>query len=207
MSVDVAHALERARELLFRPQLLWPVIAGEQVTPEALYRDYIAVLAAIPPLATFLKACVLGYDREFGVILRVEMVQGLAAMLVSYLLLLVAVFGTALAIEALAANFGGRRDRLLSLKLAGYSSTAACLGAAAVVVPGVGGLIHLAAVGYGFYLAYLGVQVLLGMPKEKALPFTALCALVSVVLNMAVVSLAAKLTGSPVPLAGYGLLI
>lgn len=206
MDVDLARVAERARDLIMRPQLLWPVIAGEATTPESLYRNYIGVLAAIPPVATFLKVSVLGYAVEFGQSLRVDLIPGLIALLVSYILLLVVVFGYALVIEALASNFEGRRDRLMSLKLAGYSSTAGFVGGAAVLLPGIGGLVHLVAIAYGFYLAYLGAQILLGMPKDKALPYTAICAAVGIVLNMAVVSLAAKLTGTLVPLGAYSLL-
>jgi hypothetical protein len=206
MSVDLAPAAERARDLIMHPHLLWPVIAGEAQSPDALYRNYIAVLAAIPPVATFLKGSVLGYGVEFGLGLRVGIVPGLIAMIVSYILLLVVVFGYALIIEALAPNFEGRRDRLMSLKLAGYSSTSAFIGGAAVLLPGIGGLVHLVAIIYGFYLAYLGAQVLLGMPKDKALPYTVICAAVGCVLNMAVASLSAKLTGTLVPLGAYGFL-
>jgi hypothetical protein len=206
VSIDLEKVVERVRELLTRPRSTWPVIAGEAETPETLYRNFIAVLAAIPPLAAFIKGSLLGYGTEVGVSVRIALFPGLVAMVVGYLLSLVAVFGFALVIEAVAPNFDGRRDRMMSLKLAGYSSAAAFVGGAAVVLPGIGGLLYLAAIGYSFYLLYLGVQVLLAVPAAKALPLTVICAAAAVVLHITVARIAAGFTGALLPLGGYGLL-
>lgn len=205
MNIDLARIADRVRAILTAPEATWRLIAAESETVESLYRNYITVLAAIPPVFGFIKACLLGFGAPFGISVRVSVGQGLGAMLMSYVLTLLAVFGSALVIEALAVNFDGRRDRVQSLKLAAYAFTAAFVAGAAVIVPGIGGVVYLAGVLYSCYLLYVGAQLVLAMPADKALPFTAICAAAGVALNIAAAHLAARLSGSLLPLGSYTL--
>jgi Yip1 domain len=202
MSTDVVQVLARARELLLRPRSAWPRIAAEVVTQESLYRDYIAFVAAVAPLAAFIKGSLLGVPTAYGVSLRIGWVPGLVALIVNYLLLLVAVYVLALAIAALAPGFEGRRNRLAALKLAGYGSTPALLGAAAVLLPALGTPVHVACLVYGIHVLRLGLPVLLGVPRDRTLALAALCALMQLVLGFAAARIAALLTGPLYPLAG-----
>jgi hypothetical protein len=47
-----------------------------------------------------------------------------------------------------------------------------------------GGLISFAAIAYGVYLIYLGLQPVLGVPKEKVAGFTVVIVLLYVVLSV-----------------------
>ena len=48
--MDLNKIIQRARAVLVTPRTEWPVIAAEPTTVQDLYRDYILVLAAIPPV-------------------------------------------------------------------------------------------------------------------------------------------------------------
>ena len=77
--MDLNKIIQRARALLVTPRTEWPVIAVEPTTVQALYRDYIVVLAAIPPVAQFVKLCILGTAWHGFRIYRLGIGPGLAA--------------------------------------------------------------------------------------------------------------------------------
>lgn len=203
MNIDWQRILARARAIIVQPVPTWRVIAGETETTNSLYRNYIAVMAAIPPLFSFIKGSILGFGSMFGVSIRIGIVAGLGSMLVTYLLSLLAIYLFALIIEALAPRFDGQRDRVQALKTVAYAFTASCIAGAAVIIPGIGSLVYFAGVVYSFYLLYLGVQVTLAVPVEKAAGFTAVCVVAGIVLGILVARLAAIFTGSVMPLGGY----
>src|SRR5438309_271419 len=121
-----AHAslIERVKNILLRPKEEWPVIAAEPETVGSLYRNYIAILAAIPAIATAIGLLVFGINLIL-VTVRPPIGYVLSQAIVSYVMTLVGVFVIALIIEALAPTFGGQKDRVQALKVAAYSYTAA----------------------------------------------------------------------------------
>src|SRR5258708_2624160 len=60
-TMDLNKVLQRARALLVSPRTEWPVLAAEPATVADLYRNYILVMAAIPPICSFIKTSILGY--------------------------------------------------------------------------------------------------------------------------------------------------
>jgi len=46
--------------ILSAPKEEWPVIAAERTDAPTLYREYIAILAAMPPLSSFLGMTFIG---------------------------------------------------------------------------------------------------------------------------------------------------
>lgn len=203
MNIDWQKIADRVRAIITQPAPTWRLIAREDATVDSLYRDYIAVIAAVPALFSFVKGSILGFGTRFGVNIRIGLGAGIGSMLVTYVLSLLAVYCLAVFIESLAPNFGGRRDRIQALKAAGYSFTASCIAGAAVIIPGIGSLVYFAGVIYSFYLLYLGVLVVLEVPSANAATFTAICACAAIVLGILVIRLAAILTGSVTPLGGY----
>ncbi len=56
--MDFGRVMARARAILTNPKSEWPVIEAEQTTTKELYLRYILLLAAITPVAGFLKMSV-----------------------------------------------------------------------------------------------------------------------------------------------------
>jgi uncharacterized membrane protein YGL010W len=151
----------RAKAIILSPATEWTFIEGEPGDAAGLYRNYIAILAAIPPVCRLVGSLLFGTDRIGHAILSA---------IVYYLLSLVAIYVVAWIVDALAPTFSGRKDLFSSLKLVAYSFTPAWIVGVFFLIPA---LRFLAILGlYSFYLFYLGVPVMTKAPKDKAVAYT-----------------------------------
>lgn len=183
--------MDRAKNILLTPDAEWEKIDGERPTIQSLYTGYVGILAAIPPLASAIGGIVFGYGA-MGYTLRPPLGNLIAAAVIEYLLALVAVAVLALVIEQLAPTFDGTRDRVQAFKVAGYSMTAGWLAGIFSIIPAlslIGSVFGL----YSFYLLYRGLPKLMKTPQEKALPYTALVVIASILLLFVFNILAAAL--------------
>jgi len=188
--------LDRVKNILLTPRQEWAVIDAEPVVPVELYKGYIMPLAAIGPVAGFLGSVVFGYRVPGVGTFRAPIGQAFAAMVVTYLLTLGAVYVLALIIDALAPNFGGTKNQLQALKVAAYSWTASWIAGIFSLIPGIRflGILGL----YSLYLLYLGLPVLMKAPEEKALAYTVLVILAALVLFLVVGLVAGSFLSGPV---------
>ncbi len=183
--------MDRAKNILLTPDAEWEKIDGERPTIQSLYTGYVGILAAIPPLAGAIGGIVFGYGA-MGYTLRPPLGNLIAAAVIEYLLALVTVAVLALVIEQLAPTFDGTRDRVQAFKVAGYSMTAGWLAGIFSIIPAlslIGSVFGL----YSFYLLYRGLPKLMKTPQEKALPYTALVVIASILLLFVFNILAAAL--------------
>jgi len=188
MSINMQHQgsrdiVSRVKAILMSPKTEWPIIAAETTTIADLYKNYVIILAAIPAIALFISMSIVGLG--FG---RMSIGTGLTMAVVIYVLSLASVFISALIIDALAPTFGSAKDQIQALKTAVYSMTAYWVASAFQIIPGLGSLVVLAGGLYGLYLLYLGLPFTMKTPADKAVPYTAVivvCTIVvMVVLNM-----------------------
>jgi Yip1 domain len=193
--MDLNKIIQRARAVLVTPRTEWPVIAAEPTTVQDLYREYIMILAAIAPIAQFVKVSILGYAWHGFRVYRLGMGPGLTAAIVQYVASLAAVYLLGIIVEALAANFGGQPNRLQALKLVGYSYTASWIAGAALILPGLAGLIGLAGAIYSIYLLYLGLPGTMKVVPERAAGYTAVIVVSGVVLGWIIAVITGEITG------------
>lgn len=184
----------RVVNILTRPQTEWTTIASESTDVATLYRSYIMLLAAIPPVATYLGMMVFGISLPLMGTYRVGVVQGLTSAVVQYVLSLVGVYVASLVIDKLAPTFNSQSDAMQALKLVAYASTASWLAGALSIVPA---LSPLAIIGglYGIYLFYLGVAPLMKTPNDKIIPYMVVSAVVVVVVMLVTGAVATAMTG------------
>jgi hypothetical protein len=140
------------------------------------------ILAAIQAVAGFIGTSLFGVSA-FGVSMRIPLITGLVQMVLGYGLTLVMVYVVALIADALAPGFGGQKNQLNALKLVAYSSTAAMVGGIFALIPALGALTLIAGL-YSLYLLYLGVPILMKVPQEKAIPYTAVLVVCAIVVGM-----------------------
>ena len=175
---DLKDLISRVKGLILTPQKEWEIIDTEEVSTIDLYRRYIAILAAIPPFASFISSWLFGahgLHPTFG--------AGLFRAVVQYALSLPALFLVAFVISMAAPWFDGKSDDRRALTLAAYSYTPAWLAAAFGLVPG---LRFLDVLGfYGIYVFSLGLNRMLRVPKDNLDVFT----LVTLFLVVATVAL------------------
>jgi Yip1 domain len=185
------NLVERIKALLQKPKVEWQVIAEEKVGAFALFVNYAAILAVIPPAAAFVGAAVTGYVGY-----RVPTVHALIWALVVYVLTLVSIFVMAEVIDRLAGVFGGRRDFGKALKVAVYAPTAAWVAAVFDVNPP---MAFLSLMGlYSLYLLYTGLAALMQPPAHRLLTYTAIVAACAAVFWLVVLGVAVKILGVPV---------
>lgn len=189
------NIVARVKEILLTPKQAWPTIEGEEATPASLYLQYVMILAAIQAVAGFIGMSLFGVS-VMGVSVRVPVMSGLVQMILGYGMALAMVYVVALIADALAPNFGGQKNPIGALKLVAYGGTAAMVGGIFTIIPALGVLSLLASI-YSLYLLYLGVPVLMKVPQEKALPYTAVLVVCAIVIGVIAGTVMGAMRGGP----------
>jgi hypothetical protein len=192
--------LDRVKNILLNPKQEWSVIKTEPTPVPDLYRRYIALLAAIGPIASIIGLSVFGVTVPLIGTVRLPLAQSLTQAVVSYVLTLGGVFVLALIVDALAPVFGGIPNRKQALKVIAYASTAAWVAGLFMVLPALSVLGLLLSL-YSLYLLYLGLPVLMQSPREKALGYTISVILAALVIFVGIGAITTWLTPSPLSVA------
>lgn len=179
------NLLSHAKNILVAPRREWPVIAAEPSTGAALYTGYIGPLAVIAPVATFIGLSIIGISMPFIGTYRISPVSGLFQAALAFVFALAGIYVLALIINALAPKFGGEKNPVAALKVAGYASTPTFIAGIFLIFPMLSILQLLAAL-YGLYLLYVGLPVLMKSPQQKALPYTGTVIACAIVLGIVV---------------------
>jgi hypothetical protein len=188
----------RVTNILTKPKEEWPVVAAEQTDVASLYRNYIAILALIPPVASFIGLSIVGVSLPlFPTIgtFRYGLSAGLGMAVVQYVIALIGVYVAAVVIDKLAPTFQSQPDTTQALKLVAYSSTAGWLAGVFHIIPALGVLALLAGL-YGIYLFYLGVPVLMKTPKERVIPYMIVSAIVVIIVMVVASAITTAITGA-----------
>jgi len=167
--------IERVKNILMTPKTEWPVIDAEPATIGGIYKNYVMILAAIPPVCLLIGLLVFGMPY-----FAFPMGYLIAQAVISYVMALVGCYVMALIIEALAPTFGGTKDRVKAFKVAAYSFTAAWVVGIVYLVPmlAILGILGL----YSLYLLYLGLPVLMKTPPDKSMVYTIAIIVASIVI-------------------------
>jgi len=156
--------VSRVKNVLIDPQNEWRVIDAEQDQPIAILKSYVAIVAAIPVVCTFIGASIIGVAG-----FRTGIFIGSISAIIHYILTLVGVYVVAFVIDALAPTFGGRKDFNSAFKVAAYAPTAAWVAGVFALLPVLSVLMILGL--YSLYLFYLGLPVLMRTPPERAIGY------------------------------------
>jgi hypothetical protein len=173
---------DRVKRIITDPKAEWPVIEREPTTVEKLYREYIALLAAIPVLAGLVGGVLIGGPTLFGWS-RTPVVAGVIGAIVGYLLALVGVYIAAFIVDKLAPTFDSQPNQMQALKLVAYAYTPAWVAGIAYLIPGLGTLIVLLGSLFSIYLFYLGLPVMMKTPQAKVIPYMLVAAVVIIILT------------------------
>jgi len=161
----------RAKNILTSPKTEWPVIAGEGTGTGALYAGYVAPLAAIPPIAAIVGNLLFGEDMTFG--------QSVTIGIVRFVIALVGVYVLGLIASKIAPSFGGKDDLAQGLKLVAHAYTAAWVAGVFGVIPALA-LLSLIGGLYSLYLLYAGAPVMMSLPEDRSVGYTAVVILVAI---------------------------
>ena len=167
----------RVQNILMKPKNEWPVIEQEQTSIAALFSGYIALLVALPVIASFIKSSLIG-TTVFFTTFRTPIVRGLVGAVVQYALSLVGVYLAAFIIDKLAPSFDSQSNFMQALKLVAYASTASWIAGLANIIPILGILVVIAGGIYGVYLFYLGLPLLMKTPADKVIVYMIVSAVI-----------------------------
>lgn len=178
--------LTRVKTLLLNPGPEWDRIAAEPATIRSLYTGWVLWLAAIPALAQtlgmllFARATFTTYGTWVRKAPLSELIGGAVA---SYAVSLLSVAALAFVIEQTASNFGARKDRIASYKLAAYGLTAAWLAGVLFVLPNLRPVAQFAGL-YSGFLLFVGTPRLMGGDPDKRLTYSIVVVAAFVVIGL-----------------------
>ncbi len=197
------NLVDRVKRLLLKPKEEWLIIDAESVDVTSLYKSYIVPLAAIGPVCGLIGLSIVGISLPMVGTFRLPFGSALAQAVVNFGLMLGGVYVVALIIDALAPTFGAQRSKNQALKLAAYASTASWLGGVFALIPALGMLSLLAAL-YSLYLFYLGLPVLMRVPPERAIGYTAVVIISTVALFIVIGAVGNLFITMPTPMMPVG---
>jgi hypothetical protein len=174
--------VDRVKNILLSPRTEWPVIDAEPATVASLYTGYIMPLALIPVVCQAIGMSLIGYSIPFvGGHYKTPIGTALISAAVLYCFTLIGVFIISLIVDALAPSFGGTKNQVQALKVVAYSYTASWVGGFLSLIPAlsiIGILFGL----YSLFLLYLGLPVLMKSPQDKAVGYTVVVIICSIVI-------------------------
>lgn len=176
--VQQASLVERVKAILLTPKTEWEVIEREPADIVDLFRNYVAILAAIPAVCGFIGTVLVGFSVPIIGTVRAPIGAALVSAIVGYVFSFVMVYVAAYIIDALAPTFGGQKNFGNALKTAVYSFTPGWLVGVFMLIPALGFLGILAL--YGVYLVWTGLPIMMRSPQEKTLGYTGAVVVVAI---------------------------
>lgn len=180
--------VSRVKNIIVDPVNEWRVIEGQPDGPGAILKSYVAILATIPAVCSFIGTSIIGIGPY-----RTGIVAGLISAVVGYVLTLIGVYIVALVIDILADKFGGRKNFNAAFKVAAYAPTAAWVASGFTAIPILSILSVLGL--YSFYLFYLGLPALMKTPQDKALGYVLAVIVCVIILWMLILFIPGMLIG------------
>src|SRR5262249_41341784 len=159
------NLVERVKGILLQPKSERSAIEGEPGNAGYLIPNYVAIVAAIPAVCTFIGTAFFGVSGN-----RIDIGANLASAIVLYVLSLIGVFVVAYIIDFLAGTFGARKSPDNAMRVSSYAPTAAWVAGVFNIIPALSflGILGL----YSFYLLYTGITSLMRPPSDKAVIYT-----------------------------------
>jgi hypothetical protein len=182
------NLVDRIKGILLQPKSEWAKIDSEPGDAGYLISNYVAILAAIAPICTFIGTSIIGFGGE-----RLGIALGLVRAVVVYVLSLIGFFVVGYIIDFLAGPFGARKNLQSAMKVSAYAPTAAWLAGVFNILPA---LSFLAILGlYSLYLLYGGISALMKPASNSALLYTIAVIVCAIIVWVVILAIPAMLFG------------
>lgn len=174
--------ISRVKGMMFEPRATWREIDTEFTKPGEVWTRYVIPLALIGPIASMAGMFIFGKRVPFtSLTTTVPISSVISTGVATFVLSLLSVFVMSRVISLLAPGFGGQRNDVQGLKAAAYSSTAAWLGGVFQILPALN-LVSLIFSLYSLVLLYAGLPIVMKVPKDRAMGYTAVVIIVWIVI-------------------------
>ena len=172
--------------MVLSPAAEWRRIEPESGNVGYVFTNYVAFVAAIPPICMFLRRGVLGWaGPRLRHLHHGGFFSSLFGGIVHYLVTFVALYVMAVLIDGLAPTFSAPKNPQNALKLSVYSMTPIWLAGVFALIPGLG-FLRLLAVIYGVYVLWLGLPILMKCPPDKTGPYALAILVCAIILSIVV---------------------
>lgn len=188
--------IDRAKAMIVSPKTEWPVVAAESDSVQGVFTKYVVPLAAIGPIASLIGGQVFGYGA-FGFSYRPSLMSSITTAILTYCLTLVGVFVVAWVANFLSPKFGGKDSFPSAFKWVAYAYTAAWVVAIVGLIPALGILSLLGL--YSLYVLYLGATPVMAVPQDKAVGYTVVTVVATIVAYFIVATVAGSLVAAFTP--------
>lgn len=184
----VTSAITDTIALVKSPTAFMTTNRDNDASLQSLIVNYVAVLAAIPFVATLIGDswyyAVLGLS---GVLLG----HAFAAALVTYIFDIIGVLVVGFIMWKLAASFGTSTTQIRATRMAAYVFAPFFLLSILDIIPIIGAIAVLGLL-YGLYILYLGMPILLNTPKDRVITYL----IVTVVVTLVVYAIIGAIIGA-----------
>ena len=177
------NIINRVIGIITKPAAEWEKIKEELPNVQNIITTYVLPLLIVSGICTMLGYALIGNSTTIpfvGTITQIGWSLGIKSALISVLSSVIAVFISALIINALATSFRSEANFGKSVQLVSYSFTPSYIGGILSIVPAIGWIGTLFGL-YGLYLMYLGLMPLMKTPKENAVGYLVVSILVIIV--------------------------
>jgi hypothetical protein len=183
------NLVERIKGILLQPKSEWPAIEREPGDAGYLFSNYVAIVAAIPPVCTFIGTSIIGFGG-----FRIGLGLGIARAIVAYVLTLAGVFVVAYIIDFLSATFGAQKSFDNAMRVSAYAPTAAWVAGVFNIIPALAflGILGL----YSLYLLHTGIAALMRPPADKAVVYTIAVIVCAIIVWIIIFGITALLFGA-----------
>jgi Yip1 domain/zinc-ribbon domain len=169
----MAAAFTNAINLLKNPAAFMRQNKDNAVTVNSLMINYVAVLAAVPFVATLVgDLWYFAYRGIYG--------YAFAIAIATYVLDLAAVYVIGMIIWKLGPNFGTTTDQAKATLLAAFVYTPVFLISILTILPFISWITFLGLI-YGLYVLYLGLPIVLGTPPGKEMTYIIAIVVVAII--------------------------
>ncbi len=174
----------RVKGILLEPRATWKEIDAEFTKPGEIWGKYVIPLATIGPIASVIGLFIFGQRIAFtSLTSSVSLTAAISRGVAGYVLALLSVFVLSRIVSLLAPGFGGQRNDVQGLKAAAYVSTVSWLGGVFMLIPAlylVSWIFRL----YSLVLLYVGLPIVMKVPKDRAMGYTAVVIIIFIVVSL-----------------------
>lgn len=183
--------------LLAHPRDEWKSIKAERCTIGKCFCSHVLLLAALPAISGYIGTTQVGWSFGSGDVHRLTPQSALQIAILTYLVMLVAVFSLGKAVHWMGLTYGSKQTLPASIALAAYAATPLWLVGLFFLWPVLwfNMLVGLPALAYTVYLLYTGVPVMMGVNQERGFLFASAVLAVGLVMLVAVLAATAILWG------------
>jgi hypothetical protein len=170
----------KVKNMLLSPKTEWLTVEAENSPHAKVFTMYVVLLALIPAVAAFIGYGLIGYSVLGHHIHSFS--WGIRQAIVQYATMLGGTYVTAFVINALADNFGAKKDFNRAFSLVAYAYTPMFVGGVFYLLPSLSWLASLAGL-YGLYLLYIGLQPMMKITADKQTSYFVVSLIVTVAVS------------------------